>query len=269
MNLRDTRILLRPRSIGEVLDLTFPFCARANRTLLRVAAVTLLPLLAGCALLRFSLGVPWEWVWAIAVLGGGVAQGVFALVAGRLLFEEKPKVAPLLKQFVRRLPAFSASLLVTRLGLLATSWTVVLPLFAWARFLFVPEVLLLEDAGPLRAIGRSSRFVVGRTFEVLGMLCVLLTVQLAFVLVSELLLASLVRFVFQMGEPFGSLFEGGSLYALAGYFASVPFIAVARFLGYIDLRTRKEGWDIALRFRAIAAEDEERSGNRVSREDAA
>ena len=77
--------------------------------------------------------------------------------------------------------------------------------------------------------------------------------------------SSIVNTVLQLGEPFGQLLQkGGTPYALAGFFLTVPVIAAARFLAYTDLRTRKEGWDIQLRFMAIAAEAEEtgRAGRR-------
>ena len=56
-----------------------------------------------------------------------------------------------------------------------------------------------------------------------------------------------------MGRPVGSLWsDGGSGFAVIGALLSAPFVASASFLGYIDLRTRKEGWDIQLRFMALA-----------------
>ena len=36
-----------------------------------------------------------------------------------------------------------------------------------------------------------------------------------------------------------------------------PWVATARFLQYVDGRTRADGWDIQLRFMAIAAADGE------------
>ena len=36
--------------------------------------------------------------------------------------------------------------------------------------------------------------------------------------------------------------------AIAGLFASLPLVATLRFLAYIDIRTRREGWDIQVRF---------------------
>jgi hypothetical protein len=51
----------------------------------------------------------------------------------------------------------------------------------------------------------------------------------------------------------GSLYDdGGSTFALAGFFASIPYVASTRFLGYVDRRTRREGWDIQVRFAALA-----------------
>ena len=59
----------------------------------------------------------------------------------------------------------------------------------------------------------------------------------------------------QLGKPTGDLFtDGGSAFAVLGALLAVPVAAAARFLGYIDLRTRKEGWDIQLRFMALVAE---------------
>jgi hypothetical protein len=38
-----------------------------------------------------------------------------------------------------------------------------------------------------------------------------------------------------------------------GCFAALPLVATARFLSYIDGRTRQDGWDIQLRFMSLAA----------------
>lgn len=80
-----------------------------------------------------------------------------------------------------------------------------------------------------------------------------LSIPLAFVLGAEVMGQSAFSFVLQFGEPVGNLFDqGGSAFALFGFFVSVPVIACARFLKYIDIRTRREGWDVQLRFVGIA-----------------
>jgi hypothetical protein len=136
----------------------------------------------------------------------------------------------------------------------------VLPLFTASWFFVVPEVLLLEKASPLAALGRSMRAVRGRGGAAFGIGASLLLLAGAGVAAGEVVANSIVSTVLQLGQPFGQLLQkGGTPYALAGFFLTVPVIAAARFLAYTDLRTRKEGWDIQLRFMAIAAEAESSS----------
>src|SRR5262249_40877626 len=95
----------------------------------------------------------------------------------------------------------------------------------------------------------------------LGLLCSLLVAQAVFVGVAELIGQGIVEGVLQLGRPFGSLVpDGGSVFALVGFFLSIPYVASARFLKYTDIRTRKEGWDIQLKFTAIQAADQARRG---------
>jgi hypothetical protein len=126
-----------------------------------------------------------------------------------------------------------------------------LPIFA-ARWFFVVEAVLLESAMPFPAFTRSSRLVLHRGGPCLGLALSSLLAPVLFALAAELLGFSLIELTLQMGRPFGALFtDGGSAYAVIGALLSAPFVASASFLGYIDLRTRKEGWDIQLRFMAL------------------
>src|SRR5262249_4133402 len=68
----------------------------------------------------------------------------------------------------------------------------------------------------------------------------------------------------QLGVPAGELWtDGGSGFAVLGALLAVPVVAAVRFLGYVDLRTRKEGWDIQLRFVALA--EQSTAGRRRAR----
>jgi hypothetical protein len=122
--------------------------------------------------------------------------------------------------------------------------------------LFVHEASLLEGANLYDALARSSRFVRGRGAAVFMVLLSLLLSQAAAILGTELLGQSLINSVLQLGTPLGALFEdGGTPMALLGYLLSIPYVATARFLCYIDSRTRNDGWDIQLRFMAVAAKE--------------
>jgi uncharacterized protein YfiM (DUF2279 family) len=273
VNLGASAIVLRPRGMAEILDLACRLSVSVAFGLYaRLALVVLLPVLAGCLALRYAAGWSWPDVWWAAIAAATIAQGIFTVSVGRLLFSEAVTVAQALRLFGRRLGSYLVMLFLSRglfaavaflLGqasvtLAALTLLCVLP-FVWPRFYFVHEASLLEGAGPTEAIRRSSRFVQGRGGAVLGVLLSILLTQAAFVVVAELLCQGLVTQVLQLGKPFGALFaDGGSPYALAGLLLSVPYVATARFLEYIDARTRSDGWDVQLRFLAISAAAEPR-----------
>jgi hypothetical protein len=254
VNLTRTNVVLRPRAIGEVLDLACMVCVSGTLALyLKLAALLLLPVYAGCLALRYALDWPWLAVWAVAIVYTTIIQGAFTVAAGRYLFAETLTLREVLSTFRRRLGAYLGALFISRLYLAVTIF--VLPL-VWMRLLFVHEASLLEMAGANTAVKRSSRFVYGDGARAFQMLLVLVLAQLGFVVVAELLGDGIVDTVLQLGQPFEVLWKnGGSAYALLGFFASIPFFATARFLLYIDRRTRIDGWDIQLRFMAIAASE--------------
>ena len=62
----------------------------------------------------------------------------------------------------------------------------------------------------------------------------------------------------QLGSPLDTLWDnGGSWASIAGFLLAAPFVALARLFDYVDARTRLEGWDIQVRFKAIATRAKE------------
>ncbi len=261
MNLSRAAIVLRPRGTAESFDLAFRLVFSLAWPLYsRLTALVLLPLCAAVLALRYAAQWDWVWVWLVAILSAGVAQGVFTVAAGRLIFSEGLGVKEVMSAFMRRLPSYLGALLASRVVWVVAALPVVALPFAWTALAFVHEASLLEGANPIQACRRASRFVSGNGVGAFGMLLVLLLSQLASVVIAELFGQSLFDDVLQLGTPFGSLFKnGGSPFAIIGLLASVPFVSTARFLHYIDTRTRSDGWDVQVRFLAVMAkEDDER-----------
>lgn len=256
MNLADVRVVLRPRALGEILDLAALWCFAVDRGLYaRLAAIVLLPSLGLCAAARWLGEWSWSEVWILAIVLGTVTQGVFTIATSRALFAAEVPVREVLRGFAARLPAYLVALVITR-GLLALSaLTVVLLPVAWARVAFIHEACLLEGASPIAATERAWALGRARGLEISVLVGGLGLAIGASIVAAELLGHGVVEFVLQLGRPFGDLVhEDGSLYALLGLQAAIPYVAVARFLGYVDERTRGDGWDIQLRFMALAAE---------------
>jgi len=265
VNLLEARVALRPRPMSDLLDLAAPFCFANRRLLLplAMAVVAMGGLIAWVC--RMKLGWDWDAVWLVVTGYDLLTIGLYTQAAGELLFRraEDVRAAQVLGRFLRRFPSYLIARVVQVLVLtLSTVLLVPLPIFA-ARFFFVGEAVLLESGSPFGSLARSSRLVLFRTFSCLGLALSALCAPFFFALAAELIGGALVEMVFQMGRPFGSLFaDGGSAYAVAGVLLSAPFVAAAGFLAYIDMRTRKEGWDIQLRFMALAESERKTGKNR-------
>lgn len=259
MKLDEARIVLRPRSLSEILDLALRFMTGpAARTYARLGALTLLPAWGLCMAARYGLGWEWAWVWVLALGLATPIQGVFGVAIGQMMFAEELGVREIFAQLARRLPAYLGALLITRVMLALAclvGFLIIPPLWVWGRCAYVHEVCLLEQAGPRAAIERAGRMVRHNITGTAGLLLLMSLAALGFVLVSEALLNfGLLAFVLQVGRPFGALFdELGSAPAVLGLFLAVPYWVTARFVAYVDLRTRRDGWDVQLRFMAIAA----------------
>ncbi len=255
MRLADARVVLRPRSQGELLDLAALWCFSADRWLyLRLAAIVLLPSLALCLGARWLGGWAWTSVWLLAAALATVCQGVFTVATSRAMFERDVPARAVLRQFVASAPRYLAALAISRVILAISAVTVALLPFAWARVAYVHEAVLLEGSGALAASSRAWRMGQARAIEVALLLGGLGLAFVVATLAAELIGQGIVEFVLQLGRPLGSLFvDGVTPYALVGFHAAIPYVAVARFLGYIDERTRGDGWDIQLRFMALEA----------------
>lgn len=261
MNIDECRVVLRPRTVSEVTDLALRVINVAEpRLYAALSAVVLLPALALCLGVHYVFAWEWAAVWALAITLGSLLQGVFTVAAGRLLFAPSLRVRTVLSHFFGRfwsyLGTWIASRFVLGLGMLG-AFLVLPPFWVWTRFAFVHEASLLEQAAPGAALKRANRFVSARGSAALGLVVWFVCAQVGAVAIAELLgNVALVEHVLQLGQPLGALADdGGSPFALAGFFLSIPLVATARFLAYIDQRTRMDGWDIQLEFMAIAARD--------------
>lgn len=255
MRLDQATIVLRPRGVLGSADLAFRFLFALRRRLwLGLAAIALLPGLFGCLALRYLL--EWEWLalWSIAIAYGSVAQGVFGTAAGLLMFDRETSVRAILVHFLHRLAPYATAVLWTRCVALLLLPVSGLGLYLWLRWVYVHEAVLLEQSPAGRAGARSASFSRGHIEDAFAALVLLggLNVLLA-VAVEEL--GHGVEQLLLLPVHVESLWQvGGSAYALAGYFLSLPLCAVVRFLSYIDGRTRRDGWDIQVRFMALASE---------------
>jgi hypothetical protein len=254
VNVLSTKVVLRERTLSEVLDLAFRFVmARGGRAYLRLWVLGCLPAYAVCCWLRYA-GAPWEAVWAAALVGFVLTQVPFTLAASRLLLEDSVVLSNVARAWLRVVPSQLWSHAVATALLIGTG-VVIVPLpFLAARLLFFPEITLLEGSGVVRALERGGRMTRARFGETLQSVTLLLVVWAFFILGAEATGHALWSELLGFPPPRDSVANGGSWFALFGFFLAVPVLATARFLFYIDSRTRREAWDVQLRFTELASE---------------
>lgn len=253
MNLDAATIVLRPRGVGEIVDLSLRFCmGPAMRAYLRLSAWALAPFYAGCLALRYGAGWGWPWVWLLSATLSVLLEAPFTIAVSRILFSETVTPAQTFRMLFSHRAAYARALGLLLAVVLFAGWTLVMIPWACARLLFLDEVALLEGVSKGQ-LARCRQLTMGRS-ALYGFLLALWVGRIGCVFVAELIGNAMTDDVLQLGQPFGTLFEdGGSPFALFGFFAAIPFAATARFLQYIDTRTRSDGWDIQLRFIAIAS----------------
>ncbi|MFT5431874.1 MAG: hypothetical protein ACI9OJ_002572 [Myxococcota bacterium] len=255
MNLQAARVVLRPRTTSDIMDLGLAWQRQiGGRLFIRLSLILLLPSLVMCVIAKQAFSLGWDDVWVLAVVSTSALEGVFTIACGQLMFAESVKPLAVWQQFRPRLVPYIGMLIVISVlqGLLML--TVIGWILAWPSFLFCREAVLLENVGATDAVRRSHRFVKRDRSRAFGLSLLFLLVTCGLVLVSELLIGATFEFVLQIGRPFGQIEDGGSFAALVGLHLAVPIIAAARFLAYIDLRTRQDGWDIQVKFLAIAGQ---------------
>lgn len=254
MNVLSTKVALRERTLSEVFDLAFRFAAvRGGRRYFQLWMVSCFPWWAFCCWLR-HLGVSWQGVWGAALAGFVVAQIPFTLASSRLLLEDSISLGGVTRAWLAKVPSqlwnhALGAVLVVGSGL----FIVPLPFLA-TRSLFLPEITLLEGSGFVRALERGGRMSRARFGETFQSVMLLLIVWVFFILGAELTGQAVLVELLSFPPPQDSLAEGGSWFMLFGFFLAVPVLATARFLAYIDGRTRREAWDVQLRFTELAEE---------------
>ncbi len=255
MDLMRARVTLRERPLLEVFDLALRFCVFHARAYAKMSAVVLVPAFAvswGAA----KLGGWWVG-WPVAIAVASFATAPFVALASRLVFADAVRTREALGVAVRALPTLVAARLLQLLILTASGLLALLPwIWVGSILLFVVEIAVLEQATIGSAFGRAQRIASAHMGAVIGTMLLLVLAPVAAAMLADVTGREVLEKVLEIRPP-PSLFQaGGSWLALAGFWLAVPLLTTARFLVYLDVRTRTEGWDIQTRFAAIAARAE-------------
>ncbi len=253
MRLDQTRIAVRERTYWEVLDLTL-------RVIREQAGPLMVALLAGAlpaiALNHWLLAPDsaddyaryWWGSLALAVWEMPLATAAITLYLGQAVFAQRPAASRVLSDLSESLGQLVWYQVLWRgvLVALPPAW-----LILFARQPYVNEVLLLERNPLFRRTGTTT----GRRSAALhaGLFGELFLRWLGTLAVGLALGASLWGSIWALrGELFSAWEPDEPMQTLvfqAVLWLTIGFCAVARFLSYLDLRIRREGWEVELLLR--------------------
>jgi len=269
MRIEAATIAIEPRSVGACLDLAVLFYRRHAREILKLTLVLALPstILSFLIADRSEDGLFWSAVIFFSLcpfLGAALVAG-----AGRGVFGEPFEARSALRALAARLGGLLSAILISRLiivlcGLLCLGIPGILPAVYYG---FLPELLLLEDLKGSRARRRLSDLMrhtfvdlTARQVSLLGFMGV--TVLSLFTLLDQAS-GALLGLPILFGRASASFFwqEISTLLFYDPWVVAVlsatcwlayPLARLAWFFCYLDVRIRKEGWDVELDFRIEA-----------------
>lgn len=254
MNIDRTTIVVRERRLPELYDLSLLVLRRHFWALVVLALIGCTPFVLLNWWLLSGHGAEDWWTWypllLLIAVEGPFATAPIAAFLGTALFDEQPRIGAALRQ------AWSRWWTLLLFGL----YRGVLAVFPLLLILYPPhgaEVSVLERqqvgatwrrSGALRAVWSSewvTHLLIAGPLLVLGVSCVIGTVD---TITSLLLHADLLG----EDEELIHYIPGASIAPHLATWLVMVYLAVVRFLTYIDLRTRREGWEIDLALRRAA-----------------
>ena len=276
-------IAIRERSNLEVFDLAANVLIRQIKPIMVLLFLNAMPfalldyyLLSWMTDVSFSYELSIAYYFAMGALIISQAQLGTCLITifmGRVMFLEDHSVKTVLRDFLKRLPYFLYSQAILRLALFAVLAALItspkdneaayslaylgLPGIAFVGLLvravrpYVPEIIFLEQTELKKQGDMPSLSQRSQTLHMLASGSIALQFILMVVLTPLLLFA--VHSVFVMTDSMFSI-RANSDISLQPFYMTVAgwlvagFCAVVRFLMYIDVRIRQEGWAVQLKF---------------------
>lgn len=266
MRLDKTEIAIRQRPLPELLDLALLVFRRHALPLMALTTLGAAPwLLLNWWLLNNWLGeqfidydvimlyVFWQ-LWLVP-LEAPLATALVTLYLGQVMFFERPSWRGMFRTLVGCLPQLFVLQVLLRGFLYLMVLAAPAPSLGWP---YLNEVLLLERnrlwrKGPsgVTTLGRSQALHGSGSGELFGRWLGTLVVGLGLTAAAWFMLFLLSGVLVGDFNEEDAVYQFTILVPLALWIVQ-GFLAVVRYLNYLDLRIRSEGWEIELAMRAEA-----------------
>jgi hypothetical protein len=265
VNPGDLQVEIKARSPGEAVALAARMLQHRPGPFLGAWAFYSAGVILLGYLMMETLGLHWGWMAGLVP----VLAPIFALpmitTVGNLVFSPKVSFATVAAATLRRgaayLVLFLANRVVTLVGL---AFFIVPGLYLWRSSWFLAPIVALEGSSLGASFRRGRRFAIGFNAHVashaLNSALLVSYLTVAFASLGHFLTVKV------FGQTFTFLAElptDPHVYypylGLVGFALAAPFATLVWFFVYLDVRIRKEGWDLEIAFRTRAAKMTEQS----------
>jgi hypothetical protein len=262
---------LRPLGVGEILDVAIKITLRNWKTLVGLVALIVAPVQILVALIEISAT---EGILTtgeadtidsdeVAVVVGGVVLIVIVgfmatilsqAVAFRAVVEAylggRPQWKESLAFVVRRLHSLLWLTLIGFVFLIVASVPCGIPaIWLGVSWIVAIPAMLTEDVRGVQALRRSFRLVRGRWWPAFGLLLIGVILVWIFAAIIEGIFAAL----FVVAESNLTIFLVNAVGGTLSSMLTTPFLAAFITVLYVDLRVRKEGFDLQLLAERVGA----------------
>lgn len=257
MHLDEIRLAIRPRNILECLDLAFLFWGRHFLGLTIAAALALFPVIWLHLVWLAPSEDPYNFLLYACMEAPWVTLPI-TIYLGQITFSQRFSIKKAFHTFFAPRVFISLFLFLVLLRFICLITIVLFPMVLFGMYYLNP-IILLEQPSITQVWSRRSAMN-SRTLPRI----------LAFVVTDFCILVAGFYFLSQLFRGISSLWDGHYTFKLStsppeewwtlvgweellAFWLTMCFIAVFRFITYLDCRIRREGWDVELKLRAEAS----------------
>lgn len=259
MQLDRNRIVIRERGLLDQFDLALCLIRVYAWPLVVALGVGILPFAALNAWLLADMAdfeladsfFPYLWSMLLLVVWETpLATSLATLYLGEAVFLERPSAGNIVRGLLRAIPQLLCYQVIVRGLLLPLVLTWFLPFATWP---YLNEVILLERnplrrrQGQISTMRRSSALHSGNVSDLLVRWMVVVAFGSVLFLALWITINVLVGMLWNQWDWTDATL---TIYCPLALWIVIGYFTVVRFLGYLDLRIRREGWEIELMMRA-------------------
>jgi len=223
-----------------------------------------LPLVALALGMTLTLEINVWWSWVLLLLVAPLFSLPLVATCGHLVFSPTVDLNAIFRNTLRRTLPFLLLLTLLRVMVILGFLALIVPgLYLWRGSWFLGPIVALEGTSLGSSLRRARHFAAGfqglATLHAFNGATLLIYLTTALAAVGHFMVGILGLNMAVIGDlTRHDLYE--HLLAMIAFALSAPFVTTIWFFVYLEVRTRKEGWDLEIAFRDKARQLESRRG---------